>query len=90
MPIIKSAQKRVKQALVKQARNYNVRSALRKAIRAVIEAVGEGKKTESEKALQNAYKLIDTAVKKNILQKNTAARRKSSLAKQVATLSPQK
>lgn len=86
MPIIKSAKKRAKQTIVRQKRNYNVRTAVKKAIRVVEEAVKGGKKAEAEKALSAAYKVIDTADKKNILQKNTAARRKAKLAKSVASV----
>ncbi len=82
MPIIKSAKKRVKQSAVRQDRNYSTRIALKKAIRHVSDAVKDGK--GAEKALSAAYKIIDTATKKNILQKNTASRRKSMLAKLIA------
>lgn len=86
MPIIKSAKKRVKQTFTRQNRNYNVRTAMRKAIRAVMDAVKAGKKKEAEGFLQKAYKVIDTAVKKNVLHKKTAARRKSSLANLIAKM----
>lgn len=87
MPIIKSAKKRAKQSLVRQARNYNVRTAVRKAMRAVMDAVKAGNKTEAEKNMSAAYKQIDMAAKKNVLAKNTASRRKSLLARTVATVS---
>ncbi|MBT4384167.1 30S ribosomal protein S20 [Candidatus Peregrinibacteria bacterium] len=86
MPILKSAKKRVLQTKVRQARNYNTRTALRKAIRAVLDAVDASDSAAAEKALQVAFKAIDTAEKKNILHKNTAARRKSSLARSVAAI----
>ncbi|MFA5792325.1 MAG: 30S ribosomal protein S20 [Candidatus Gracilibacteria bacterium] len=84
MPIIKSAKKRARQSLVKQARNYNVRTALRKSMRVVMDACQEGNKVEAEKLLPKAYKCIDTATKKGVLKKNTAARRKSLLARNIA------
>lgn len=90
MPIIKSAKKRVKQTLKRQARNYNTRTALRKAIRAVNEAVKAGDKKTAETALVAAYKIIDTAAKKNVLQKNTASRRKSKLARDIAGIKESK
>ena len=86
MPIIKSAKKRVKQAAVRQARNYQVRVGMRKAIRLVNDEVKAGNQAEAEKGLTAAYKVIDTAVKKNIMHKNTAARRKSSLAKSITSI----
>ncbi len=84
MPIIKSAKKRARQSLVRQARNYNVRTALRKAIREVMDACKDGDKSKAEKLLPAAYKLIDTAAKKRILASNTADRRKSLLARSIA------
>ena len=77
-------------AAVKQARNYNVRIAVRKAIRAVKDAVKSGDTKEARALLSVAYKKIDTADKKNVLQKNTARRRKSTLAGLVANMSSKK
>ena len=47
--------------------------------------VKAGKKDEATKMLSETYKAIDMAAKINILHKNTAARKKSSMAKLVAT-----
>lgn len=90
MPIIKSAKKRAKQSLVRQARNYNVRTALKKAIREVMDAVKGGDKSNAEKLVKDAYKKIDTAAKKHVLSKNTAARRKSLIARTVAATGVEK
>ena len=90
MPIIKSAKKRVHIEKSRRARNFNVRVSVRKSIRAVDDAVKAGDKAGAEKALVTAYKKIDTAEKKNVLHRNTAARRKSKLAKMVATVKPKK
>lgn len=86
MPIIKSAKKRVLQTAKRQARNYSVRTALKKSIRSLLEAAKAGNKTEAEKLLPGAYKIIDTAGKKNVLNKKTAARRKSMLTKAIANI----
>ena len=83
MPIIKSAKKRVKVSAKKQARNYAVRSKVKSSIRKVLDLLKEGKTEEAQKALQKAYRELDMAAKKNILHKNSAARKKSSLAKKV-------
>ncbi len=84
MPIIKSAKKKARQAITHRDRNYLTRTALKKAIRALEDSVKSGNKAESEKALTAAYKIIDTAAKKKILESRTADRRKSMLAKKVA------
>ena len=38
-------------------------------------------KAENTFVLQNLYSIIDKAVKKNVIHKNTAARKKSSIGK---------
>lgn len=86
MPIIKSAKKAAKQALVKRDRNYLTRTALRKALRAFNDAIKGGNASEAKKLIAPAYKIIDTAAKKKVLEKNTAARRKSLLAQKLAAV----
>ncbi len=60
-----------------------MRTALRKAIRSINDAVKTGDKKTAESLMPEAQKVIDTAAKKNILHKKTAARRKASLAKAI-------
>ncbi|MGB3023998.1 MAG: 30S ribosomal protein S20 [Candidatus Saccharimonadales bacterium] len=74
MPIIKSAIKRAKQALVHKERNQATKRDIKSAVKAF-----EAK--PSATTLSAAHGAIDTAVKKNILEKRTAARRKASLSK---------
>ena len=76
MPNIKSAKKRVKVIAVKTARNKANRSEVKKA-NAALETGVENK----EEILRIAMKKIDQAAAKGLLHKNTAARRKSALAK---------
>ncbi|MCI8554391.1 MAG: 30S ribosomal protein S20 [Clostridiales bacterium] len=80
MPNIKSAKKRVKVIAVKTARNKAVRSALRTDIKKANIAIESGA-ADKEEAVRIAIKKIDQAVAKGLLHKNTAARRKSALAK---------
>ena len=74
MPIIKSAIKRVKQAAVRNERNVATKRAIKAAVKA-FEA------TPSSETLSKAQSEIDKAVKKNLIHKNTAARRKANLSK---------
>ena len=90
MPIIKSAIKRVKQARKRQVRNYATRSEAKTYAKKVLAFSKEGDKEKAEANLKKAYKIIDTAAKKSILHKNTAARRKSRLAKAVASIGTKK
>jgi small subunit ribosomal protein S20 len=84
MPIIKSAIKRAKQALVRRSRNLQVKRAIKQDVQALNTAITEGKDKDIQTALGAAYSEIDRAVKKGTLHKNTAARRKSQLAANVA------
>ena len=79
MPNIKSAKKRVKVIAVKTARNKANRSALKTEIKKANIAIETGENTQE--AVRAAQKKIDQAVAKGLLHKNTAARKKSALAK---------
>ena len=80
MPNIKSAKQRVKVIAVKTARNKANRSALRTQIKKADEAIATNA-ADKQEAVKAAVKKIDQAVAKGLLHKNTAARRKSALAK---------
>lgn len=74
MPIIKSAIKRAKQTIVRRDRNVATKRSLKEAVKAF---TAEPTAT----TLSAAQSAIDTAVKKNVLNKNTASRRKALLSK---------
>lgn len=80
MPNIKSAKKRVKVIATKTARNKANRSALKTQIKKADEAIVTNA-ADKEEVVKAAIKKIDQAVAKGLLHKNTAARRKSALAK---------
>lgn len=74
MPIIKSAIKRMKQTAKRQQRNVGIKRDIKSAVKAfLIKPTSQG--------LSAAQSELDTAVKKNLLKKNTVARRKSQLAR---------
>ena len=79
MPKIKSAIKRVEVAERNRVRNKAWKSSIRTARSAVEELAPQGE-AKALDALKEAYSLLDGAVSKGILHKNTAARRKSRLA----------
>jgi small subunit ribosomal protein S20 len=83
VPNIKSAIKRVKVSERNRLRNKAWRSSVRTARTKVVDTLKGGTTENLEKALQNAYKVIDMAVSKGVLHKNAAARRKSRMAKAV-------
>ena len=90
MPILKSAKKRVKLAKKRQERNYPVRTLMKTYIKKVLVAVKDGDKEKAEKLLREAYKIIDTAAKKNIIHDKNAARKKSRLARNLANIDEKK
>jgi len=77
LPRIKSAKKRVDVAERNRQRNIAVKSAVRTAIKKVFNATDSATREES---LKQAYSLIDSAILKGILHKNTGARLKSRMA----------
>ena len=83
MANIKSAQKRILVAERNHERNVAAKSAIKTAVKKVLLAVKEGQTEEAKAALSLAYKLYDKAVGKGVLHKNTAARKKSRLAKKI-------
>ncbi len=82
MPNIKSAKKRVKIIAVKSAHNQAYRSSLKTQIKKA-NIANETGADDREAEVRTAIKAIDQAVAKGLLHKNTAARRKSALAKKV-------
>ena len=80
MPNIKSAKKRVKVIAAKTARNKSARSALRTEIKKANAAIETGAENK-DVAVREAIKRIDQSVAKGLMHKNTAARKKSALAK---------
>jgi len=77
MPIIKSAKKALRQSIKRRLRNIKLKEAIKNAAVKMKKA----KKEEMNKFLSSAYKAIDKAAKSGIIKKNTAARKKSRLAK---------
>ena len=75
MPIIKSAIKRMKQTAKRRERNVGIKRDIKSATKAF-------NAKPSAETLAAAHSEIDTAVKKNLIHKSTAARRKAALSKQ--------
>lgn len=73
MPIIKSAVKRMRQTAKRRARNVGIKKDIKSAVKAFIA-------TPSVETLSKAQSELDKAVKKGLIKKNTASRRKSSLS----------
>lgn len=83
MPNIKSAIKRVSVIEKKTLRNNMIKSEYKTAIRRFEEAIANNNTEEATKLFSVATKKIDQACTKGVIVKNTAARKKSNLAKKL-------
>ena len=84
MANIKSQIKRVKTNNKAQARNKSVSSSIKTAVRKFREAVVKGDVATTTAELRAASKALDVAVAKGVVHRNTAANKKSSMAKAAA------
>lgn len=83
MPNIKSAIKRVSVIEKKTLRNNMIKSGYRTAVRKFEEAIEAGDVKNAETLFVDATKKLDMACTKGVIVKNTAARKKSRLAKKL-------
>ena len=83
MPNIKSAIKRVSVIENKTLRNNMVKSAYKTAVKKFEQAVEAGNKEEATSLFALATKKVDQACTKGVIVKNTAARKKSNMAKKL-------
>lgn len=72
MPITKSAEKALRQAISRELRNVRRKRVMKEAMKDV-----------KPETLAQTYKAIDKAMKAGVIKKNTAARRKSLVARRV-------
>lgn len=86
MANIASQVKRNRQNVVRNERNRAARSELKTRIRNALEAAESGDRDGAVEKLRLAQRHIDKAVTKGLIHKNTAARRKARLTKQVDSL----
>lgn len=86
MPNIKSAKKRVLVTATKTMQNKMFKTSLKTSIKKYEAAIEAGDKALAAATYKDAVKKIDKAVAKNIIHKNTAARRKSSFTKKLNAL----
>lgn len=73
MPIIKSAKKRVRQSQKATRRNHRTKKLLKSAVKSL-------QTKPSADNYQKAQSAVDSAVKKGVMHKNKAARKKRQLA----------
>ena len=76
----KSAMKRIRQNERRRLRNRAVRSQVRSAVKDARAAQGP----EQKATITEAIRALDQAVTKGVIHRNTAARKKSALARRLA------
>jgi len=82
----KSAEKRARQTIKKNALNRSRSSIVTTVVKKVRTAITEGNKAEAQKLLPEAQKLINRLAKTGVIKKETASRKTSRLASQVQKL----
>ena len=82
MPNIKSAKKRVKVIKTKTLRNKAMSSNLKTMVKKANAAI-ETNAADKQAVVSQAIKTLDQACAKGLFHKNTAARKKSQLAKKL-------
>jgi len=80
------ARKRARQAIGRRARNMSARSSMRTAIKKLRSALEAGDKDTATQAYKEATPVIDKMAGKGLIHKNTAARYKSRLNKDLRAL----
>jgi len=83
MPNIKSAIKRVNVIEKKTLRNNMIKSGYKSAVKKFEQSLANNNAEETKKLFSDATKKIDQACTKGVIEKNTAARKKSNLAKKL-------
>jgi small subunit ribosomal protein S20 len=78
----KQARKRHRQSLERRMRNKSVRTRVRRQMRAMRIAIGEGDADKVKEMLPTTLSVIDVGWRKGVLHRNTASRYKSRMAKQ--------
>ena len=81
MANINQQKKRVKTNEKRRVRNMAVRSAVKTEIRKFRELVAAGEKDKAEEQLRVASRKLDKAVTKGVYHRNSAANKKSRMAK---------
>ena len=86
MPNIKSAKKRVLVNTKRTEINKSERSAVKTAIKTINSVIEAGNYEEAMKLLPQTFSILDKAVTKGIMAKNTAANKKSKINNKINAL----
>ncbi|MFM7480971.1 MAG: 30S ribosomal protein S20 [Planctomycetota bacterium] len=90
MPNTESAKKRVRQGVERSARNRWRRTKVKDETKVFLKAVHDGDKAAAEKSLRALSGMLDRFALTPTMHRNTAARRKSRLARRLNAMSAAK
>ncbi len=85
-----SAQKRVRQTAKRRDRNRDRKRQVRLELKKIHAVIAGGDKTAAVAELQKAQEILDRVTTRGTIHPNTAARRKSKLAKKINALAAAK
>jgi small subunit ribosomal protein S20 len=85
-----SARKRVRQSAKRRRRNRDRKREIRIELKKVQAAITGGDKSAASAELKTAQKVLDRIASRGTIHPNTAARRKSKLAKRINALAAAK
>ena len=86
MPNIRAAAKRVRADVKRRQRNLEAKSKLKTLVRQFNHSIEEKSADQAKKIYPLLTRLLDQSARKGILHRNTASRKKSRLALQLAKL----
>jgi small subunit ribosomal protein S20 len=86
MANIKSAMKRIRTNERRRVRNAAVRSTIRTAVKSARTALEGGQADQARETLHRTIQALDKAVTKGVIHRNSAARKKSRLTRQLDAL----
>ena len=87
MPQRYSGVKELRKSKKRHLLNLDIKSDLKHTIKDFLKAVDAKNKDDAQNKLKLVYKKLDKASKRNVLNKNTASRRKSRFSKLIAQIS---
>jgi len=83
MPIIKSAEKALRQNIRRKKRNIQKKAELKTVIKHFRKLITDKKNEEAKNYLSQVFKKLDKSAKANVIKKNKASRLKSRLSKKL-------
>lgn len=86
MPQRKSGLKDLRKNWRRNQHNLDIKSDLKRTVKKYLKSIQGKQKEEASSLLKLVYKKFDKAAKHNIIEKNTASRRKSRFSRLLASI----